>query len=153
MPMMLRRSPRYLGKDLTQVSGFMFKISQFKRFQFKSSQLANIAALSLASGAIGTLPYVISQQPSSPKAQQCRALFRTVTQSQNLGKGFYANKAKTLRSLSISDPSLRSLQQRFSQVFTQLETAYQKGDSHNSDSLNRQTTQLVKELNQKCFPS
>ncbi|MFM2430219.1 MAG: hypothetical protein RLZZ511_1432 [Cyanobacteriota bacterium] len=115
--------------------------------------MASIAALSLASGAIGTVPYLISQRPNNPKAQQCRVLFRTITQSQNLGQGFYANKAKSLRALAISDPGLRSLQSQFSQAFTQLETAYQTGDSQSSDRLNRQTTQLVKALNQKCFPS
>jgi hypothetical protein len=151
MPMMPRRSSRYLDKDLTQATGFMFKISPFK--VSSHSLMASIAALSLASGAIGTVPYLISQRPNNPKAQQCRVLFRTITQSQNLGQGFYANKAKSLRALAISDPGLRSLQSQFSQAFTQLETAYQTGDSQSSDRLNRQTTQLVKALNQKCFPS
>jgi hypothetical protein len=112
-----------------------------------------LASLSLASGAIVTVPYLMadSRTPAKTKSAQCRTLFSTVVNSQNMGNGFYRRKAGNIRALAIADPKLRSLQSRFSQTFDRLDSAQQRSDSQTSQQLNQQANQLVNELNQTCF--
>jgi hypothetical protein len=112
-----------------------------------------LASLSLASGAIVAAPYLISSRatPAKAKSTQCRSLFSTVVNSQNMGTGFYSRKASSIRALGLSEPPLRSLQSRFSNVFSAMETAQNRGDSATSQRLNQQATKLVNELNQQCF--
>jgi hypothetical protein len=112
-----------------------------------------LASLSLASGAIVTVPYLMadSRPPAKTKSAQCRALFATVVNSQNMGKGFYQRKAGNIRGLTIADPKLRSLQSRFSQTFDRLDNAQQSGDRPANQRLSQQANQLVNELNQSCF--
>ncbi len=111
-----------------------------------------ITSLSLASAAIVTTPYLLaSNTTAKTKSAQCRALFSTVVNSQNMGSGFYSRKAGTIRSLELPDGKLRSLQSRFSSVFNAMEAAQQRSDSQSSRRLGQQTAQLVNELNQHCF--
>jgi hypothetical protein len=112
-----------------------------------------LASLSLASSAIVTAPYLIanSRPPAKTKSSQCRSLFSTVVNSQNMGTGFYSRKANSIRSIGLSEPPLRSLQSRFSNVFNAMESAQNRGDSATSQQLNQQATKLVNELNQQCF--
>jgi hypothetical protein len=112
-----------------------------------------LASLSLASGALVTVPYLMADNrpPTKSKSAQCRALFSTVVNSQNMGNGFYRRKAGNLRALTIADPKLRSLQSRFSQTFDRLERAQPHSDNPTSQTLNQQANQLVNELNQTCF--
>ncbi len=112
-----------------------------------------LASLSLASGAMVAVPYLIadSRPPAKTKSAQCRALFSTVVNSQNMGNGFYRRKAGNIRALTIADPKLRSLQSRFSQTFDRLDNAQQSGDNPTNPQLTQQANQLVNELNQTCF--
>jgi hypothetical protein len=112
-----------------------------------------IASLSLASGAIVTAPYLIanSRTPAKTKSNQCRTLFATVVNSQNMGSGFYSRKASNIRSLELADGKLRSLQSRFSSVFNAMESAQQNADRQASRRLGQQASQLVNELNQQCL--
>jgi hypothetical protein len=111
-----------------------------------------IASLSLASGAIVTAPYLLASNPNAKtKSAQCRALFATVVNSQNMGSGFYSRKAGSIRSLELPDGKLRSLQSRFSNVFNAMEAAQQRADTQASRRLGQQASQLVNELNQQCF--
>ncbi len=68
-----------------------------------------------------------------------------------MGAGFYSRKAGTIRSLELPDGKLRSLQSRFSSVFSAMEAARQRSDPQASRRLGQQTSQLVSELNQQCF--
>lgn len=111
-----------------------------------------LASLSLASGVMVTAPYLIaSQAPAKTKSSQCRSLFSTVVNSQNMTTGFYSRKAGNIRSLELTDSKLRSLQSRFSNVFNAMETAQQNADGPTSHRLGQQASQLVNELNQQCF--
>jgi hypothetical protein len=112
-----------------------------------------LASLSMASGAIVTVPYLMadSRSPAKTKSTQCRSLFATVVNSQNMGTGFYSRKANSIRALGLSEPPLRRLQSRFSHVFSALESAQNQGDSSTSQQLNQQASKLVNELNQQCF--
>lgn len=109
-----------------------------------------IASLSIASGAIVTAPYLLASNTKT-KSAQCRALFSTVVNSQNMGAGFYSRKASSIRSLELPDGKLRSLQSRFSSVFNAMEAAQQRADTQASRRLGQQASQLVNELNQQCF--
>jgi hypothetical protein len=111
-----------------------------------------IASLSLASGAIVTAPYrLASNTNAKTKSAQCRTLFSTVVNSQNMGPGFYSRKASSIRSLELPDGKLRSLQSRFSSVFNAIETAQKRADTPASHQLSQQASKLVSELNQQCF--
>jgi hypothetical protein len=110
-----------------------------------------LASLSLASGVMVTAPYLIASAPVKTKSSQCRSLFATVVNSQNMTTGFYRRKAGNIRSLELIDGKLRSLQSRFSNVFNAMETAQQNGDRPTSHRLSQQASQLVNELNQQCF--
>lgn len=110
-----------------------------------------LASLSLASGVMVTAPYLIASQAPKTKSSQCRSLFSTVVNSQNMTTGFYRRKAGNIRSLELTDSKLRSLQSRFSNVFNAMETAQQNADGPTSHRLGQQASQLVNELNQQCF--
>jgi hypothetical protein len=110
-----------------------------------------LASLSLASGVMVMAPYLIASAPAKTKSSQCRSLFSTVVNSQNMSPGFYSRKAGSIRSLELNDGKLRSLQSRFSNVFNAMETAQQNADSLTSRRLGQQASQLVNELNQQCF--
>ncbi|MBE9032230.1 hypothetical protein IQ266_21040 [filamentous cyanobacterium LEGE 11480] len=111
-----------------------------------------VASLALGSGAFITAPYLLAKRPAAhTKSSQCRVIFSTVVSSKNMGPGFYRRKASNIRSLPISDRSLRSLQARLSSTFQQLETAQQQQNQPRRRQLGKQASRLVSQLNRYCF--
>ncbi|NJN49052.1 MAG: hypothetical protein HC805_03730 [Alkalinema sp. RL_2_19] len=110
-------------------------------------------SLSLASGALVIAPYLIATSPpaTSSKSSQCRALFATVVNSQNMNSSFYSRKATAIRSLSLTDGKLRSLQSRFSHTFLNLEAAQRRRNDQATVQWGKTASTLVGELNQHCF--
>jgi hypothetical protein len=155
--MMFMEMNRYLGKECNLIQGFMLKrLSSLS--SLLSSSVFRFASVSLASTALVTAPYLMADSrfgtansSENSKAAQCHALFENVVDARHVGEGFYSRKAVSIRSLHLSDGKLQSLQARFSQVFTHLESAQRNGDGNATNRLGRQAAQLVGDLNRQCF--